>query len=139
MIRLTKVIMLLTDLFFILYWAATAFAWFPPEILFQDYHDPMVTAWNWSFLPLDLLISASGLASLLLAGQTKEMRRRLGERLMAVSLTLTVCSGLMAIAFWTIRGDFDAAWWLANGFLLLFPLPALASLVAGATPKEEHT
>ncbi len=36
---------------------------------------------------------------------------------------LTFCSGLMAVAFWTLRGDFDPAWWAPNlFFLLIYPL-----------------
>jgi hypothetical protein len=76
-----------------------------------------VVAWNWSFLPLDLLISVSGLTSLWL--------QRRGDRrwaaLALVSLALTSSSGLMALAFWTLRRDFDVAWWLPNALLLLYP------------------
>jgi len=31
----------------------------------------------------------------------------------------------MALVFWTVRGDFEFAWWIPNAFLLLFPLPLL--------------
>ena len=50
---------------------------------------------------------------------------RLGRswrNLALVSLTLTSCSGLMAVCFWTFRGDFDPGWWLPNLFLLIYPL-----------------
>jgi hypothetical protein len=33
---------------------------------------------------------------------------------MPVSLVLMTASGLMAIAFWTLRGDFSVAWWIPN-------------------------
>lgn len=90
----------------------------PPEWLFQDYHNPLLQAWNWSFLPLDLLASGLGLGALLLA------RRGDGSwRLWALlSLALTFCAGLMALAFWTLRCDFDPGWWLPNLYLLLWPL-----------------
>jgi len=49
----------------------------------------------------------------------------MGERLVSTSLTLTVASGLQAIAFWAFRGQFDATWWALNGFLLVYPIPYL--------------
>ncbi|MBW1760639.1 MAG: DUF5360 family protein [Deltaproteobacteria bacterium] len=94
------------------------------EYLFKDYDNPILSAWNWSFLPLDLAISASGLTALRLA------RRGLSWRNLAlVSLVLTSCSGLMAVSFWTLRSEFDPAWWLPNLFLLLYPLWFLPRLV----------
>jgi hypothetical protein len=47
---------------------------------------------------------------------------------MLVSLVLTTASGLMAIAFWTLRGDFSLAWWIPNLYLLLFPIPAIVRM-----------
>jgi hypothetical protein len=133
--RVTKILMLATDVGFILYWLATALAWFPPDVLFKDYHDPLVVAWNWSFLPLDLLVSATGLGGLWLGTRRRTKGRQalpdaaIGRMLMTVSLSLTVCSGLMAIAYWANRGDFDPLWWGFNGFLLLYPLPGLFILI----------
>ncbi len=46
-----------------------------------------------------------------------------------LSLAFTSASGLQAIAFWAIRGDFDLAWWLPNLFLLLYPVAALPVLL----------
>jgi hypothetical protein len=115
--RLLRGILLVTDVGFLLYWAVTVAHAVPAAYLFKDYADPLVVAWNWSFLPLDLLVSGTGLASLWL-------ERRGDPRwpaLTLVSLTLTSCSGLMALAFWTLRRDFDIAWWLPNAFLLLYP------------------
>lgn len=77
------------DLGFIAYRAITLAGVIPDEYLFKDYDNPILSAWNWSFLPLDLAISATG---------------------------------LMAVSFWTLRGEFDPAWWLPNPFLLLYPL-----------------
>ncbi|MEU4544812.1 DUF5360 family protein [Nonomuraea dietziae] len=59
---------------------------------------------------IDLLAGATGLTSLWLlrTGGTR------GAGLMLVSLVLTMASGLMAIAFWTFRGDFSLAWWIPN-------------------------
>ena len=101
---------LATDIGFILYWLLTALALIPREYAFNDYKNPLIVAWNWSFLPLDLLISATGLVAVYL--------HRKGNSswliLALVSLVLTVPSGLNAIAFWVIRRDFDLMWWLPN-------------------------
>ncbi|MGE7941822.1 DUF5360 family protein [Lysinibacillus xylanilyticus] len=46
-----------------------------------------------------------------------------------LSLALTFCSGLQAIAFWTIKLDFDFMWWIPNLFLLLYPLYFIPKLI----------
>ena len=62
----------------------------------------------------DRLISASGLASLWAYNRRLEVWRSLA----VISLTLTMTSGLNAIALWVIRGDFDPTWWIPNLYLL---------------------
>jgi hypothetical protein len=37
---------------------------------------------------------------------------------------------MKSLAFWMIRGDFDPAWWIANGFLLVYPLLFISRFVA---------
>lgn len=106
-----------TDIGFILYWLITLLHLIPPAYLFQDYTNPLLVAWNWSFLPLDLLVSASGLLSLALYRR----RHPAWAKLALISLTLTVSSGLQAIAFWALRQDFDWLWWAPNLYLLLYP------------------
>ena len=106
------------DIGFIVYWLVTLLGVIPNEYLFNDYLNPILVAWNWSFLPLDLLISATGLWSLYLWRQNDSRWRPFA----LISLVLTSCSGLQAVAFWTIRGDFDVWWWLPNVILLLYPL-----------------
>ena len=127
--RSLRIAMLLTDVGFIAYWVITVLHLVPPSYLFKDYADPLVVAWNWSFLPLDLLISATGLASLWL--------QRRGDRRWAawtlVSLVLTSCSGLMALAFWTLRRDFDPTWWVPNAVLLVYPIVFVRRVVAAST------
>lgn len=111
------------------YWSVTALMALsiidiPGDWLFKDYDDPRVMAWNWSFLPLDLLLSCTGLWALRL-----ERRNDPAWKLWAsVSMTLTICAGLMAISYWTIIGDFDVAWWIPNLFLMLWPIPFLTKL-----------
>lgn len=109
---------LVTDIGFIVYWVITAVHLIPKEYLFKDYDNPILMAWNWSFLPLDLFISATGLASLYFYRRNRPEWRSLA----LVSLVLTFCSGLQAIAFWVIRNDFNLSWWVPNLFLLLYPL-----------------
>ena len=112
------------DIGFIAYWLITLLEIVPNEYLFNDYANPILVAWNWSFLPLDLLVSATGLTSIYLWKSNDQKWIPLA----LISLVLTSCSGLQAIAFWTIRADFDVAWWLPNLFLLLYPLCFIKSV-----------
>ncbi len=116
--RMLKPFFLLTDIGFIAYWLITALQLIPDAYLYQDYHNPVLVEWNWSFLPLDLLISTSGLTSLYL----HRRRDPRWSNVALVSLTLTFCSGLQALVFWAIRAEFDPAWWLVNGYFLIYPL-----------------
>ncbi|WP_019423992.1 YvaD family protein [Paenibacillus sp. OSY-SE] len=116
--RWMRVFFWITDVGFILYWAVTALELIPPQYLYSDYSNPILVAWNWSFMPLDLLISFTGLYSMLL-----QKREREAWRMWAlISLVLTFCSGLQAISYWAIRLEFDLAWWIPNVYLLLYPL-----------------
>jgi hypothetical protein len=113
-----RYLFLLVDIGFITYWLITLLHLIPGEYLFQDYQNEILVAWNWSFLPLDLLISITGLSSLVLY-----RRGSSSWRLLALgSLLLTVVSGLQAITFWVIRRDFMLEWWIPNAFLLVYPL-----------------
>lgn len=111
-----------TDVAMLSYWVITAAQALgvldiPGAWLFSDYDDPVVVAWNWSFLPLDLLFSASGLGAAWLHRTGRE-----GWRPLAVaSLFFTWCAGFMAISFWLVRGEFDALWWGMNAFLMAWP------------------
>ena len=121
--------MIVTDVGFLAYWTVTALRLLPDDLLFADHDDPRVIAWNWSFLPLDLLVSATGITSVAL----RRCAARAWHPLMLVSLTLTSVAGLMAVAYWALRGEFDLTWWGPNLFLLLYPVPALAWLMTRAT------
>ncbi|MDP9866493.1 MULTISPECIES: DUF5360 family protein [Streptosporangium] len=126
----TKALMLVTDIGFLVYFSVTGLGLVPPEWAFADYADPIMVSWNWSFLWIDVLAGATGLTSLHLIRRGAPN----GPPLMLVSLVLTAASGLMAIAFWTLRGDFSPAWWIPNLYLLLFPLPAIVRLAGPAAP-----
>jgi hypothetical protein len=124
-VKLLKIFMVVTDIGFILYWLITIAHLIPPESLFRDYTNPIMIQWNWSFLPLDLMVSATGITSLVLFKRNKSEWIQLA----LVSLTLTSASGLQALAFWAIAGDFDISWWLPNLFLLLYPLFFIRQLI----------
>jgi hypothetical protein len=122
-----------TDVLMLLYWTVTALAAvrllnLPPEALYKGYHQPVLVAWNWSFLPLDLAFSLTGLAAV---GNAR--RGRPWRGLAIISLTLTMCAGAMAIGFWTLRSDFDPGWWLPNLVLAIGPLLWLPQLVREAS------
>lgn len=121
--------LLATDLGFLGYWLVTLLHLFPAAWLFQDYTNPLLVAWNWSFLPLDLLVSATGLTALMRAS-----RGLAWQKWALLSLTLTSSSGLNAIAFWFIRRDFDVGWWAPNVFLLVWPLFFLPRLLSTKEP-----
>jgi len=113
-----KYYFLIVDIGFILYWIITLLGIIPSEYLFKDYNNPILAAWNWSFLPLDLFISGTGLTSLWMW----KNRNKNWESLALISLVLTSCSGLQAVAFWALRSDYDISWWIPNLFLLIYPL-----------------
>ncbi len=61
-----KKFFLVTDIAFILYWLITLLHLLPEEYLYKDYNNPILVAWNFSFLPIDLLVSFTGFTSLFL-------------------------------------------------------------------------
>jgi hypothetical protein len=130
MTRGLRTAILLTDWLMISYWAVTALVALglislPPDMLYKDYANPIMVAWNWSFMPLDIGFSVFGLISV-------RLERRGDPRwrgMTILSLALTFCAGLMAIVFWTIRADFDPAWWIPNLAMMLWPWLWLPHLI----------
>ena len=119
-----------TDIAFLAYWLATAaFAagWIeiPPAYLFAGYHDARVFAWNWSFLPLDVMFSIVGLLAIGAARRGQPSWRALA----IASLVMSSAAGGMAVSYWTILGEFDPGWFLPNLALFLWPLLFLPTLV----------
>lgn len=110
--------MWMTDIGFIIYWFVIWFGLIPKEYGYQDYNNEYLVDWNLSFIPIDLFISFTGLMSLYCYKKGIKM----WSSLCIISLTLTFCSGLQAIAFWGIRSDFDWFWWIPNLFLMIYPL-----------------
>ncbi len=127
--RTMKVLMLATDIAFIAYWLVTAFHALPADWLYRDYTNPILVHWNWSFFPLDIAVSITGLTSLWLARKQRPAWRSFA----LISLVLTSVSGLQAIAFWVFARDFNLTWWLPNLFLLLYPIFFIPTLVESNT------
>lgn len=117
--------MLITDIGFLAYWLIVLMGLLPSEFLYKDYDNPIMVAWNLSFIPLDLMVSITGLLSIALFRKKSNTWLPLS----IVSLSLTFCAGLQAISFWAIRGDFDIWWWFPNSFLIVYPLIFLPKLI----------
>lgn len=120
----------MTDVAFILYWMVAVLlelniVQVPREVMYADFDQPRVIAWNWSFLPIDLVFSVVGLASVNASRRGNAIWRPLA----IISLTLTIAAGGMAISYWTILGEFDPAWFLPNLALVIWPLLFLPRLV----------
>ena len=115
----------------LLYWSMSSLSALgiirlPGRYMYAGFGDPIMAAWNWSFAPLDILFAITGIYSIHLANKGDEKWHPAA----VVSLTLTFCAGLMAIAFWTMIGFFDPWWWIPNLALMIVPLFWLARLFA---------
>ena len=120
-----------TDILFLAYWAASALHLvgllpIPADWLYADANDARVVAWNWSFFPLDLAFSVTGLAAIRYARHENPLWKPLA----LVSLVLTMVAGGMAVGYWTLRGEFDPFWFLPNLALLIWPLFFLRGAIA---------
>jgi hypothetical protein len=123
--KILKKFFLITDIGFIIYWFITLFHLIPQDLLFKDYTNPILVSWNWSFFPLDMAISVTGLSSIYLFYQGNILWKKFS----LISLVLTFCSGLQAISFWVIRYDFDLIWWIFNLYLIIYPIFFMKNLV----------
>ncbi|MCA9609015.1 MAG: DUF5360 family protein [Myxococcales bacterium] len=122
--------LLITDLGFLAYWLVSGIAelgWIslPASLMYAGYGDDRVCAWNWSFFPLDVAFSVTGL----LAVRWGRAGRPAWRPMALVSLTLTVVAGLMAVSYWTLTEEIVASWYLTNLLLVLWPLPYLVWLM----------
>nr|WP_169810329.1 DUF5360 family protein [Paenibacillus macquariensis] len=89
----------MTDIGFIVYWIVTYFHIIPTSWAFKDYDNPIIIAWNWSFFPLDIMISFTGLYSLYLYRK----QRSPWQGFAFISLVLTFCSGLVSQGYYIAR------------------------------------
>jgi len=122
----------ITDGLFMAYWAAALLALagliaLPPDLMYGDYLNPRVVAWNWSFFPLDLAFSVFGFMALAAARRGDPAWRAYA----LISLVLTMTAGGMAVAYWLILLEFDPAWFLPNLALFIWPLFFMRSLIKG--------
>ena len=109
--------LLSVDITFIIYWIAALLDIFPGEMLFNNYHDPVITAWNWSFFPIDIIASLVGLGSIYL--YNKNTNNNISIKLAIISLSMVFCAGIMALSFWTLTDDYSISWWVANLYLAI--------------------
>jgi hypothetical protein len=121
----------ITDIVFLAYWLVSALHLagvlpIPADWLYADADDPRVVAWNWSFLPLDLAFSLTGLTAVRCARRGSPLWKPLA----LISLVLTMVAGGMAVGYWTLLGEFDPLWFLPNLALLLWPVFFLGGVVA---------
>lgn len=120
----------ITDVLFLLYWLVAGASLvgliaLPPSLMYAGYDDPRVTAWNWSFFPIDLAFSAVGL----FAVAASRRGDPLWKPLALISLLLTMVAGLMAVGYWALLGEFDPSWFLPNLALVVWPMFFLPRLV----------
>lgn len=120
--------MTLTEVGVLAYWLlATALVlgilYIPPEYMYSDYENPLIVAWNWSFLPIDVAFAVLGLIS-----RFGKFGEPLSNKLAITGATLMFCAGVMAISFWVMTGEFDPLWWGLNIWLVVLSLAALKTL-----------
>lgn len=126
-----------TDIAFLTYWSISALAaaglFHPPAgFMYADYENARVVAWNWSFFPLDMAFTVSGLAAVAASRRGSAMWRPLA----LISLVVTVAAGLMAVSYWTLLREFDPSWFLANALLIAWPLAFLPGLICDLSEAE---
>ena len=120
-----------TDILFLAYWTVSALHLaglvpIPADWLYADADDARVVAWNWSFFPLDLAFSLTGLAAIRYARKSNPLWKPLA----LVSLVLTMVAGGMAVGYWALLGEFDPFWFLPNLALLIWPMFFLGRIIA---------
>ena len=125
--RFVRSYLLMVDIGLLAYWAVAVADVLPAAWMFKGYDDPTISAWNWSFFPLDLLASATGLAGI---ACMRKNRHEAGDCLILLSLCLTFCAGLMALSFWALTRDYDVSWWGVNACLMV-PSAVLLALRLG--------
>lgn len=127
--RSFKFFFLITDIGFFIYWSLSlallmGFNFIDPNLMYYGYGNKIIEAWNWSFFPLDIVLSIIGLLGLYIIKD-----QRLQKLFLLISAALTFCAGFMAISFWVFIGFFDFWWWLFNLFLCLWPIAFFMSIL----------
>lgn len=119
-----------TEILMVLYWVlATAlvlnFINIDPSLMYSDYKNPLVVAWNWSFFPIDIAFASIGLFA-----KYGNVAGALKFKLEISAATLMLCAGLMAVSYWVITGDFNPTWWAVNIGLIFLGLLNLYAVKA---------
>jgi len=125
-----KMLLGITDLLFITYWLVALamvldLVSIPPELMYSNYNDARVVAWNWSFFPLDIVFSIMGL----LAIKANRNGNEIWKTYAIVSLVLTMTAGGMAVSYWTLLSEFELSWFIPNLLLLVWPMFFLPGLI----------
>jgi hypothetical protein len=120
----------ITDLAFVIYWIAAAahalgLLQIPPDWLYAHATDARVVAWNWSFFPLDVAFSLTGLAAV----RSARLGSGVWRPLALISLILTMVAGGMAVGYWMLLAEFDPFWIGTNAALLIWPTFFIRGLV----------
>ena len=128
--------LVINDVLFLLYWTAAGLDLagvvdIPHTWMYAGHDQPRVVAWNWSFLPVDLAFSLTGLCAVRAARRGDPAWRPLA----LTSLVLTMVAGAMAVSYWLLLGEFDPAWFLPNLALVLWPLRFLPGVIAETARK----
>ncbi|MEH7200682.1 DUF5360 family protein, partial [Priestia megaterium] len=58
-----------------------------------------------------------------------KLHRESWQNYALISLVLTFCSGLQAIAYWAFIKDFNLTWWAFNLYLMVYPLLFIKLLI----------
>ncbi|MDA9207858.1 YvaD family protein [Octadecabacter sp.] len=101
-----------------------------PALMYSDYQDPRVIAWNWSFFPIDIAFAGIGLVARF--GVSSGVLR---FKLELTAAVLMFCAGLMALSYWVLTSDFDLTWWSMNVWLVV--LGAANLMCAQLTPTHQ--
>ncbi len=129
--RSLSIAFMATDIAFLIYWTLSGLVQggvlhVPPDWMYAHFDQPQVVAWNWSFLPVDLAFSITGLSAVAAARRGDPVWRPLA----LLSLAFTLVAGGMAVAYWAIQREFEPAWFLPNLALVVWPMLVLPGLVS---------
>lgn len=113
-----KLVMATTDVAFAIYWVFAAVG------LVTVGGSAHIVAWSWSFLPLDALASAAGLAWAIMP-----KNHPASMPVLAAALALTHAAGLLAISHFALTGPWDVTWWLVKLWLMLMPIGIAVSTI----------
>jgi hypothetical protein len=135
-----KLALSITDIAFLLYWAVAGLdtaglIHLPTDWLYPNAHDPRVVAWNWSFFPLDIAFSITGLWAVRASSRGQAIWRPMA----LISLILTMVAGGMACGYWLLIGEIDPTWFGMNLLLLVWPVLFLPRLIRDLASNASAT